>query len=116
MARRTASFLSSSTAHLPSTPSSRVPILWRTGPQGHRGEDTSVPAAGRASHADPVVFLLGLGVEQAEEHTGGVMGGGVPGGGQPRPADRPMPHYRPAPEYPPLLDDLRVPGHPPAAS
>jgi len=27
-----------------------------------------------------------------------------------------MPHYRPAPEYPPLLDDLRVPGHPPAAS
>ncbi len=52
------------------------------------------------------------------------MGGGVTGGGQPRPADRPMPHYRPAPEYPPLpapeypplLDDLRVPGHPPAAS
>ncbi len=38
------------------------------------------------------------------------------GGGQPRSADRPMPHYRPAPEYPPLLDDLRVPGHPPAAS
>lgn len=44
------------------------------------------------------------------------MGGGVMGGGQPRSADRPMPHYRPAPEYPPLLDDLRVPGHPPAAS
>ena len=37
------------------------------------------------------------------------MGGGVMGGGQPRPADRPMPHYRPAPEYPPR------PAHLPAA-
>jgi hypothetical protein len=45
--------------------------------------------------------------------------GGVMGGGQPGPADRPMPHYRPVPEYPPLPDDLpaagaaRRPGHRP---
>jgi hypothetical protein len=45
--------------------------------------------------------------------------GGVMGGGQHWPADRPMPHYRPVPEYPPLPGGLpatgaaRLPGHRP---
>src|SRR5215831_18345101 len=55
MARRTASFLSSSTAHLPGTPSSRVPILWRAGRQGH---EDGTPACPRpAGYVTPARWL-----------------------------------------------------------